>query len=557
MDSSSRRRCFELLGDEVETGGQEMAGHTTETGRKLSRRAFLATTGGALAGVGVLGLVEPAAAAKRYPGRGGMLRFATRGDATGLDPHRNTYYLVSNPLAAISQGLLDLNLHAEPVPGVATEWEVSKDLRTYTFKLRQGVLFHNGREVDAAAVQWNYQRLKDPKTSHPLMRATLANLQEVEVVEKYTLRCHLNQPSAAFPANVVYYPCNLIAPDSAEQADMRPIGCGPFRFVKWARNQVTEVVRFENYFETDAEGNSLPYLDGILGRPKKEDRVRLISFRAGEVDLIDTMAFSDAANFAKRYAKKYQTWDVPMLGTAYLVFNLDQGPFTDKRVRQAAAHAIEREAINQVVFYGCGDIANGFYAPVSPWYVAAATSPPEYNPDKAKFLLRQARAVGTEVVLQALSSYPYIQQTGDLVQAMLTDVGFKVVYHIDDAPMLRQRRRNRTFHLEPTSTTYRFDPDGWFSNAILSTSPTTRMHSGFHNERADKLVAEARQTANKPKRLELYAEIENIVNEELPLLYIHHVTLLEAGAMNLKGYQPAISGAFSTRGAGIRTAWLA
>ena len=84
-----------------------------------------------------------------------------------------------------------------------------------------------------------------------------------------------------------------------------------------------------------------------------------------------------------------------------------------------------------------------------------------------------------------------------------------------------------------------------------------RSFHAFRNERADKLIVEARQTINKQKRLELYAEIESIVNDELPFLYIHNLTLLEAGVMNLKGYQPAASGLFTTKGGGIRTAWLA
>ena len=90
-----------------------------------------------------------------------------------------------------------------------------------------------------------------------------------------------------------------------------------------------------------------------------------------------------------------------------------------------------------------------------------------------------------------------------------------------------------------------------------STSPSVQRGSGFRNPEADKLIAEARRMADKQKRLERYAVIDSIVNEELPILYLHHLTLLEAGVMNLKGYQPGISGPFSTRGAGIRTAWLA
>ncbi len=521
----------------------------------LSRRAFLATAGGTLAAA--FGLVTPAQAEKRHPTRGGTLRFATRGDVTGLDPHRNILYPVSQPLAATAQGLLDLNLKSAPVPGIAAEWETAKDLLTYTFKLRHGVLFHNHREVDAAAVKWNFERIQNPKTSHPFTRSALVNLKDIEVVDKYTLRCHLHRPSAAFPANVVYYPCNLIAPDSAAQADTLPIGCGPFKFVRWKRYEITKLARFENYFETDDEGNSLPYLDTIIGRPKREDQVRLTALRANEVDLIDNMAYANAATFSRRYGKTFQTWDVPMLGTSFIVFNLDRGPFRDKRVRQAAAHAIDREAIKQVVFYGRGETATGFYAPASPWYAAGVKPYPAYDPDKAKFLLRQAKAVGTAITLQALRTYPYMQQTGDLLQAMWSEVGFKITYNIDAGPVLRKKRRDRDFDAESTAASYRFDPDGWFSRNILSTSPSTQRTSGFRNAKADQLIMEAQRTADKQKRLVLYTELDSMVNDELPVLYLHHLTLLEAGATNLKGYQPAISGPFSTKGGGLRTAWMA
>ncbi|MGQ4809674.1 Glutathione-binding protein GsiB [Candidatus Entotheonellaceae bacterium PAL068K] len=534
-----------------------MTNATTGRESNLSRRAFLTATGGTLAGAAALGLAGPAEAVQRHPQRGGTLRFATRGDAKGLDSHRNYIYPVSHPLAATTQGLLDISSQSAPVPGIAYEWDNSPDLLTYTFKLRKGVLFHNGREVDAAAVKWNFEHIQDPRKSHAFTRSALKNLKQVVAVDKYTLQCHLYDPSAAFPANVVYYPCNLMAPDSADQADEHPIGCGPFKFVRWNRFDITEVVRFEHYFETDAEGNSLPYLDRIIGRPKKEDRVRLTALRTGEVDLIDNMAYADAGTFTQKYAGRFQTWDVPTLGTSYFIFNLDKGPFTDKRLRRAAAHATDHKAIKQVVFNGRGNSATGFYSPASPWYSAGIRPYPEYNPDKAKFLLRQAKAVGTPIDLQSLITYPYMQQTGELLQAMWTEVGFKVVHNRYDGPVLRKKRRDRDFHASMASSSYRFDPDGWFSRGILSTSPATKWSSGFRNDKADKLIAEARRTADRNKRLEIYAAVDSIVNEELPILYIHHLTLLGAGAMNIEGYEPAISGPFSFKGGGIRTAWMA
>lgn len=522
----------------------------------LSRRTFLGATSGVLTGAAAYGLAGPADARQRRPKRGGTLRFATRGDSNGLDPHRNLMYPVSQPLAATTQGLLDLNLKCEPVPGIATSWEASKDLLTYTFKLRKGAQFHNGRGIDAAAVKWNFERIQNPHTSGAFTRSALSNLKETVVIDKYTVQCRLHQPSATFPSNVIYYPCNLMAPDSVAQADMHPIGCGPFKFVKWKRNDLTELVRFENYFETDDDGNSLPYLDGIIGRPKADDAVRLTALRAGEVDLIDNMAYSDAATFQQTYGERFKTWHIPTLGTSFVLFNLDKGPFKDRRLRQAAAHATNHDAIKRAVFFSRGDTAKGFYAPISPWFQADITPYPEYDPDKAKALLRQARAVGTAIDLQSLVSYNYMKQTGEMLQAMWNEVGFNVKHSLLDGPTLNEKRRNRDFHATSTAASYRFDPDGWFSRHILSTAPSTRDTSGFRNEKADRLILEARQTGDITQRLALYAGVESIVNEELPLLYIHHLTMLTAGVSRLHGYQPAISGPFSTRGGGIRSAWF-
>ena len=174
--------------------------------------------------------------------------------------------------------------------------------------------------------------------------------------DKYIVQFHLKEPSAAFDFNLVYYPVNLMAPGAVDKADTHPVGCGPFKFKSWRRFDICELVRFENFWETDSEGNSLPYLDGLIGRPKKEDRVRLTALRAGELDLIDNVAYADAPAFKKDYGKTYDTCPVPQVGTAMISFNLKNGPFSAKDnpdahlLRQAIAHAIDHEGIHEAVF---------------------------------------------------------------------------------------------------------------------------------------------------------------------------------------------------------------
>jgi peptide/nickel transport system substrate-binding protein len=201
-------------------------------------------------------------------------------------------------------------------------------LQTYTFKLRPGVTFHNGTDVDAGAVKWNFERIMDPEIGHAFSRSSLANIDTITVVDKHTLRCTLKQPSALFLANVTYYPCNLIAPNSGFQADVLPMGCGPFKIKSWQNWRRTELVRFENYFETDAAGHALPYLDGLVGLPHKQDRARLMALQNGDADLIDHLGYADAGQFQRQSADKFQTWNVLQVGTAWVGFNLKTGRFS-------------------------------------------------------------------------------------------------------------------------------------------------------------------------------------------------------------------------------------
>ena len=202
-----------------------------KTAQGLSRRGLLA---GAAAGATAASLPSRAQTA---PKRGGTLRFGTRVDGSGLDGHRNLVYNVSDPMAATTQGLLDLTEKMDIVGGVAQEWEISKDLKKYTFRLRPGVEFHDGSNVDAAAVKWNYERILDPKIAHAFTRASLEDVEKFEVDGKQTLHIYLKEPSAVFASNLLYYPCNLISPASADKADtpsnwLRPI---QVRFVEALR----------------------------------------------------------------------------------------------------------------------------------------------------------------------------------------------------------------------------------------------------------------------------------------------------------------------------------
>lgn len=524
----------------------------------LNRREFMAA--GAAAGAVAAGAAGPARAA--MPKRGGTLRFATRVDGSGLDMHRSLVYYVSDPRTGITQGLLDIDDKMEIVPGVAEEWDVSKDLKKYTFRLRKGVEYHNGADVDAESIKWNYERILDPAIGFAFTRASLLDIERIETDGKHLVHIHLKNPSAVFAANVIYYPCALMAPNSVDQADVAPVGCGPFKFVSWKRYAKTEIVRFENYFETGADGKPLPYLDGVEGFPKREDKVRLTALRTGEVDLIENMSFFDVPDFRKNESDRFDTWDVAQVGCAHLNIQAKSGPFAmsggadAKLLRQAVAHAIDKQAIHEAVFNGLSEPVNHYYSSASPWHMPDIKNGPEYDPEKTRFILRKLNMENMPIAVVARDAFQYMRNSGEIVHAMLLEAGFAATNEVFDNPALRAKYSKDDWGIDSTATSYRFEPDGWYSRWIHTQGSEGKLRCGFSNERCDKLIEEARVTLDRNLRKEMYTEVDNIVNDEAALIYSHAVPLTSAGVKNLKGYKPAIAGPHSWAGGGIRTAYF-
>ena len=520
----------------------------------LSRRDFVIATGGALAGMAAFGLAGPAAAAKRHPQRGGVLRYSSRGDTGGLDAHRHNQQHTSHATAAMYTSLTDIDHQGNIVPGIAESWEPNKELTSWVFRLRKGVLFHNGREVDAEAVKLNIMRIKDPAIGGQWERGAVETIDSVEVIDRYTVRINTKVPDVSVPSSVMHYPTRLMAPDAFDTAAEHPIGTGPFKFVSWTRNNEARLARFENYWETDAQGNNLPYLDEIIGKPKKEDSVRLTALYTGQVQLIDSMANADVDHFMQTESRKYNVWKWHF-GGRLLVFNFRRGAFQDKRLRTAAAHAIDREAIHYTVYYGHGAMNNQPYPEGNRWHMDGIRML-EYDPERAKALLKEARAIGTEVKIVCSSNLAQSHQSAQVIQDHWNAVGFKVQVESLDTVPFQQARGKGAFDGLINGHTYRYDPDDFYGRNLHSKSEYAQALSGWKNERFDTLLDEAKRTLDAEKRKALYTEAWNIVNVELPHFYLHEEVYTSAATKDLQGYAPNPLGALHYKGGGFRTAYV-
>jgi ABC-type transport system substrate-binding protein len=237
-----------------------------------------------------------------------------------------------------------------------------------------------------------------------------------------------------------------------------------------------------------------------------------------------------------------------------MAFNFRRGPFQDQRLRTAAAHAIDRQAIHNAVFYGQGDMLDQPYPRGNFWHLESQSVP--YDPDKAKTLLKQARAVGTPLKIICLSLTAAALGCGQIVQEQWNSVGFKVdLQPLDTIPFL-QARKHGDFDGLINGHTFRFDPDDFFGRNLYSKSEYARVLSGWQNARCDQLLEEAKRTLDPARRKELYTEAWSIVNVELPHFHLHEVTQTSAAVKALKGYQPSAVGALTYQGGGVRTAYI-
>ena len=205
-------------------------------------------------------------------------------------------------------GLTDLDQRGNIVPGIAESWEPNKELTAWTFRLRKGVLFHNGREVDAEAVKLNIMRIKNPAIGGDWERGAVDTIDSVEVLDKYTVRIHASVPDASLPSSVMHYPTRLMAPDAFDTAPEHPIGTdrsssSPGRAItrpRWCALRTTG--------RPMPRAIACPTWMRSSANPSRENSVRLTALRTGQVQLINTMAQADIERFKETQGDKYNLW---------------------------------------------------------------------------------------------------------------------------------------------------------------------------------------------------------------------------------------------------------
>ena len=474
------------------------------------------------------------------------LRIGLQSDADVLDPDQSRTFVGEIVFTSLCDKLVDITPDLELVPQLATEWSWSEAGDALTFKLREGVTFHDGTVFDAEAVAYNIERSQTLDESR--RKSDLASVSGTEVLGPYEIKINLSQPDAGILSEMANRPGMMISPTAAkaEGADfgLAPVCSGPFQFAdRVAQDRIT-LKAFPEYWNA-----SEVHLDSVVFLPIPDTTVRLANLQSGDIQLVERLAATDltqAEGDASLTVEKATS-----LGYQGITFNIDNGaggdnPWgNDKRLRQALSYAIDREVINQVVFDGAFTPASQPPAPGSPWFVA--DYPVEARDvEKAKALLAEAGypdGITLEVQVPNTNEPMQLMQ---VIQAMASEAGIDVQIAAKEFATLLQDQTAGTFTASQVGWSGYVDPSANLHQFVTTDGNINDAH--YSNSEVDSLLNAARATTDTDERMSLYSQARAILADEAPLLYLYHPTWLWAMRSELTGFVPYPDGRIRLEG---------
>lgn len=461
----------------------------------------------AVAAVISAGLAVPAPAQTR----GGSATLGVEQDIAGFDPLIvGVFDTGQEAMAAlVFETLTKLDDNAKPKPALALSWEHSADFKSWTFKLRPNVTFQDGSPFNAEAVAFNYRRMLDPN-NHCRCLFYISYIEAVEAPDPLTVVFRLRAPAPNLPAlfaastvtNVIQSPKAI--EEMKEGYNRHPVGTGPFEVKSWQSGDRIVLVRNPDYWE---KGH--PYLDQVTIRPMPDNTARFASVESGESDIIWTDRAEDIVKAKKN--PKLAVHEYTGSGAQVYAFNTKVAPFDDVRVRQALRMALDLKSYAQAEWNGLWQPARDPYGPGSFVQCKNPGTLP-YDPAKAKALLKEyGKPVDFKMVVTAT---PRGREIGQIFQEMWRDVGAKMTIDQIDQTALVTKAFRRDFQLTPWRIIDLADPDPQMYANFHTGSPVNL--AGYSNPEVDKLLDEARSSADQEKRVHDYCEIARILNRDVP-----------------------------------------
>ena len=506
------------------TDTQRILEHLESRGTPLSRRDLLRLAGEsgiALAGLALAAGARPEPAAAQS---GGTMRIDMSTDIQQLDPHLVTAWNDYCPWESMFSALTALDRDFQPVPDLAQSW-TQPDPKTYVFQLRKGVLFHNGREMKAADVKFSLERIQG-LGGRSKWYTLILDLERVEVVDDYRVRLLLKQPSAPFLANLAF--ATIVAQENVEKIGLEPIGTGPFRFVERVPNSHLLVRRWEKFYVPGQ-----PKVDEIRWVPVTEPATRIANIKTGTADISSEVQHWFLADLR---ATPGITLHEPKASSAYAVIQLKIAPPLDnKKVRQALAMLVDREALNRSVFYGVGTTAQGCNPfPIGHW-AHANVDCAKYDPEGAKKLLAEAGFPQGLELEWKVQNFAQPIKIAEICKETFKRGGVNLkLTQLEFATWIQQVYRDKQFQVGQTTFLREADPDGLVVSALFTGGQNNP--GGYSTKEMDALLTQGRAELNVEKRKAIYKRIAEIVADEVPWIRIQPNPFIWASTSKVGGF---------------------
>ncbi len=496
-----------------------------QNGLPLSRRDLLrlaGESGMALAGLGLLAGAQPERAAAQA---GGVMRINMATDIQQLDPHLVTAWNDYCPWECMYSSLTALDRDFQPVPDLAQSW-TQPDPKTYVFQLRKGVLFHNGREMKAADVKFSLERIQS-FGGRSKWYTLILDMERAEVVDDYRVRVVLKQPSAPFLANLAF--AMVVAPENVEKIGLEPVGTGPFRFVERVPNSHLLVRRWDKFYMPGQ-----PKVDEIRWVPVVEPATRVANLKTGTADIISEVPFEALRDLR---ATSGVAIHEPKASSAYAVILIKHAPPLDnKKLRQAIAQLVDREALNRAVYFGVGTTEQGCNPfPIGHW-AHTDVACPKYDPDAAKKLLTEAgHPNGIELEWKVIGTRPDTVKVAEVCKETFRKGGVNVkLTQLEFATWIQQVYRDKQFQLGQTIFLREADPDGLVVSALFTGGQNNP--GGYSRKDMDDLLTSGRGELNVERRKAIYKRISEIVADDVPFVRIQPQPFLWASTSKAGGF---------------------
>lgn len=471
--------------------------------------------------------------------RGGTLRLIMNNDVPTFDSHyckggNTPHQMLFDMLVYWRQGK---DGTWGPTPGVAESYE-QKD-KEVTFKIRKGIKFHDGTVLDAKSVKWNLDRAVFNQKSR--LRSSLTTVEAVDVVDDYTVKVRLKAPDASFISFISDAPdtrADMLSQTALEKIGedafgLKPVGSGPMQFVEWLAGDRVVTKKFDGYWDKGADGQALPYIDGITYRIIVDDSVRFAELRSGTADWITALHPKDYAAVTANPNFTYvdAEWKPD---SAIVTFNMDNSIFAKhKPLRQAVAYSLDRDAVAKTLGFGLGKAAKHQLLPGTIGYDASL---PYYNydPAKAKQLVQQAGLPAPVEVKVMAHNRPLDVQAAQVYKQMMDAVGFNSVLEIAERTANIAKREAGLYDFTFLNQSHSADPDEQFS--LPYSCGSVGNFARYCNKDLDKCLIDARSTYDVKQRAELYKKCQMIMHEDLPMAWIWDKPTNAVRTNQLKGY---------------------